>query len=241
MKRENKVTLSEIIIAFTAFGVGYTASVYVNRYKGTVTSTVNMGESPAPDLGEFVSRYKGLFYKRAKDTAIFPEVALAQMYVEASDGQGNFGKGILALNANNYFGIKADANWRGDVYIATDSAGNAGQHWRQYASPEDSINDYYDFMTHDPNPYNIDLTMDTTDKQIDAIARGGYAGGAPGYPALLKAVVPHMHKVLTDVDDNYHDYKGVVTESVGWIGGILFTGMILTMMSGRKVFHHAKK
>ena len=68
--------------------------------------------------------------------------------------ESDYGKSELALNANNFFGIKADKTWTGDVYIkdATEEVDgglvNVGEtKWRKYKTIEDSFIDHDIFLT----------------------------------------------------------------------------------------------
>jgi hypothetical protein len=235
----NNRTIVAADVGIFALGVatGYAVGRYVKTK--TVDATVKMGEAPAPAVEDFAARYKGLFYQRQKDTSILPEVALAQAIVESANSQGDFGKGVTALNANNYFGIKADQSWKGDIYYV-DADGQSHVGFRQYASPEDSINDYYDFLSSNAN-YKIDLTTNTAEKQIDAIAAGGYASGS-GYANLLKQVAARARKILLDVDDKYHkDIKSRAMAIAPYVGGIFVLGAVVTLMKDQKVFRPAKK
>ena len=229
------ILIGDAVIAAAAFGGGFALGRHY-----IPEATAKVGEVPAPDIADFASRYKGLFYKRRKDTAILPEVAFAQAIAESSDSDGNFGKGLAAIKANNFFGIQADASWKGDVFIATDSAGTPGVHWRSYKTAEDSINDYYDFISSNSN-YKIDLTTNTSDKQIDAIASGGYGGSDTAhYATFLKSISPRAKRILSDVDDKYHDYKSAAIKLgtnpiLMSVAAIVVIGIVLKKESSKNI------
>ena len=96
---------------------------------------------------EFVKQVVELAKKHSKN--FFPSITVAQTILES-----DYGKSELALNANNFFGIKADKTWTGDVYVkdATEevdgSLVNVGEtKWRKYKTVEDSFIDHDIFLT----------------------------------------------------------------------------------------------
>jgi hypothetical protein len=189
-------------------------------------------------IDTFASVYKGLFYSLSQGTGILPEVAFSQAIAESSDSNGNFGKGITAVNANNYFGIQADPSWNGEVYVATDSAGTPGVHWRAYASPEDSIKDYYKFMQ-DNGYADAAKGSNSASDQIDAIAARGYAGrGNTTYANFLKQIVPRAKNILALSQDTYQSSKSDVGS---WLGVALAVGIGVTLLGGESFIKVSKK
>lgn len=225
-------TMPELTVAFAA---GFVAGRYVfpNYGNRSVNTIVNPPGSvgSVTDVQDFASKYKGLFLKRQKDTAVSPYVALTQAIAESSDSAGNFGQGLAAKEANNYFGIKADASWKGPVFLAMDSAGNPAVHWRQYGSPDESINDYFDFIANNSNYKGIDLTNASDPAaQIDIIARGGYGGDAGNYSSFLKQILPQAKKIFDAADNKYFDASKVQQEGLPVIAVLGAVGLLGAMV-----------
>lgn len=98
----------------------------------------------------FIKEMAGLVDKHP--SSLFNSVRIAQACLESF-----FGRSELAIRANNYFGIKADDTWTGDVYYKTtqedDGKGNlstvrAG--FRKYNSMESSVKDHATFLFSTP-------------------------------------------------------------------------------------------
>jgi SH3-like domain-containing protein len=79
----------------------------------------------------------------AKKNGLYPSVMVAQAITEAG-----WGTSELATNANNFFGIKADATWTGAVYQKASNEVIGGKtttvtsNFRQYASIQAGLDDY---------------------------------------------------------------------------------------------------
>ena len=88
---------------------------------------------------ELAKKYSGIF---------FPSITVAQSILES-----DYGESELAINANNFFGIKADKTWIGDIYVKDASEEingklvNVGEtKWRKYKTIEDSFEDHDKFL-----------------------------------------------------------------------------------------------
>lgn len=91
---------------------------------------------------EFIDKYKADVVKATQGTGLFPSVKMAQMILESS-----WGKGITAVQANNYFGIKADSSWTGPkMAFSTPKDGQKVNYFRVYKSVYDSIVDHSKFL-----------------------------------------------------------------------------------------------
>lgn len=82
----------------------------------TVLPKTGTGESPyqPPEvkLNQFIEQYKPIAQKVANERNIPVEVMLAQAVLETG-----YGESELAVQANNFFGMKAKDDWEGEVYI----------------------------------------------------------------------------------------------------------------------------
>jgi len=151
------------------------------------------------DRKTFVINYNDFVNQITKGTGIFPGILFAQAILESS-GKYNLdtwsvGGSKLSQKANNFFGIKADKNWKGEVYnISTGEYTPAGQYYtikdnfRKYNTVEDSIKDYVNFLLTNPR-YKKAGVFDakTVKEQAEKLKAAGYAT-APDYADVVNSV-----------------------------------------------------
>ena len=142
---------------------------------------------------EFVKQVVELAKKHSKN--FFPSITVAQTILES-----DYGKSELALNANNFFGIKADKTWTGDVYVkdATEevdgSLVNVGEtKWRKYKTVEDSFIDHDIFLTR---------TDWHTEYYKDAINSKNYTEQAIGLTGKYATDSLYGIKLIKIIEDN---------------------------------------
>jgi flagellar protein FlgJ len=148
----------------------------------------------------FVKKYWPDAVNATKGTGIYPETMLAMAVVESSgkstDGNWYPGQGLLARKANNFFGIKNSAAWKGAT-IALPTPGDADKisTFRVYTGIGESIADFVKFLKTNPR-YTTAGVFEAKDyvSQILAIARAGYAEN------------PNYSKVITGVADKIKGY-----------------------------------
>lgn len=137
---------------------------------------------------EFAKEYGPFIDSVTKGTGILPGTLTAQAILESSGkyntgGQWVVGGSQLAQEANNYFGIKADAKWKGPSYnISTrEETGSAKSYYikddfRKYGSVKDSIRDYVSFLKSNPRYEKAGVfTAKTVSQQAAALEKAGYA------------------------------------------------------------------
>jgi len=137
-------------------------------------------------------------------TNIFPETMLAMAVVESqgkgSDGNWYPGLGLVAKTANNYFGIKASAKWRGKT-IALPTPGDADKTslFRVYPSLKDSIADFVKFLQENPR-YKKAGVFSSPDyvTQILSIAKAGYAEN-PNYSSIVTSIANKVKNYVKDI------------------------------------------
>ena len=129
--------------------------------------------------------------KLAKDNDLFPSIMLSQAIAESAWGQSE-----LATKANNLFGIKADAGWKGDKYTALTNEVVNGQtvqvmaDFRKYSSQAESLKDYVTKIktTKNGSAYRYQAAWRSNAKTYQnaaqALKDGGYATD-PNYPTNL--------------------------------------------------------
>ena len=100
---------------------------------------------------DFINKNANDVIRSVQGTGIFPSIKMAQMIIESSgkDAKGKFtiGQGLAVRKANNYFGIKADKNWKGKaVALSTPKDGKSVNLFRVYPSALDSLKDHTQFL-----------------------------------------------------------------------------------------------
>ena len=95
----------------------------------------------------YIDTYKDLAIDQMHRTKIPASIILAQAIYESGNG-----KGKLAVNANNHFGIKCKDYWIGDTYYLEDDDydenGNLEKScFRKYATAEESFRNHGEFLT----------------------------------------------------------------------------------------------
>jgi flagellar protein FlgJ len=137
-------------------------------------------------------------------TNIFPETMLAMAVVEsqgkASDGNYYPGLGLVAKTANNYFGIKASAAWRGKtIALPTPEDADKTSLFRVYPSLKDSIADFVKFLQDNPR-YKKAGVFSSPDyvTQILSIARAGYAEN-PNYSSIVTSIANKVKNYVKDI------------------------------------------
>ena len=152
----------------------------------------------------FIKKYWVDAVNATKGTGIFPETLLAQAVVESQQAgpDGNYypGLSLNARKANNYFGIKTSAQWKGDtIKLPTSKDATKVSVFRKYDSFYDSMKDYVNFLKTNPR-YTTAGVFNATDyvTQIISIAKAGYAEGA-GYAELVTKVANSVKKYVKDI------------------------------------------
>jgi flagellum-specific peptidoglycan hydrolase FlgJ len=134
---------------------------------------------------EFISKHKDAVIKSTENTGLFPSVKMAQMIIESG-----WGESAPVKYANNYFGIKADASWKGEkIELNTPKDAKKKNYFRKYASASDSIKDHSTFLIGNKRYENAGVfNAKTPEDQIDAIAKAGYAE-SKDYTNTIKSII----------------------------------------------------
>ncbi|SDH41238.1 LysM domain-containing protein [Flavobacterium omnivorum] len=88
----------------------------------------------------YISQYKDVAMGNMRNYGIPASIILAQGILESGAGRGD-----LAMNANNHFGIKCHVGWIGDSVKHDDDA--AQECFRKYDNPSESFKDHAVFLT----------------------------------------------------------------------------------------------
>jgi len=107
------------------------SEVIVSTSKTTVTNEV---------IKLYVYQYKNIAMANMKQYGIPASIILAQGILESGAGRGD-----LAKNSNNHFGIKCHAGWTGESVNHDDDS--AQECFRKYDNPSESFKDHALFLT----------------------------------------------------------------------------------------------
>lgn len=128
----------------------------------------------------------------AKSSGILPSVMVAQAILESG-----WGNSTLAKQAKNYFGIKADASWKGKtITLPTTEVRNGVPRtenavFRAYDSATASLLDYSKFFTSTPwrtQNYSQFRQARNYSDAVAALQKSGYATD-PNYGNKLKSLI----------------------------------------------------
>lgn len=155
---------------------------------------------------DFINNYGDYIISVTNGTGIFPETLVAQAIIESSDNSGNVGASTLASKYNNYFGIKADSRWTGKSinmktgeYTGTPDATTINAYFRAYDSPQDSIQDYVNFLKKNSRYASAGVfNASSPQEQGQLLQKAGYATGA-GYGNLVGQIASEVHGALSAI------------------------------------------
>lgn len=140
---------------------------------------------------KFVSQLYAMAEKSAKKLGQTAEVLLAQAALET--GWGKKITGIGDKTSFNLFNIKADQRWHGDsVSVSTIEVRNGAAvreqaSFRAYKSPQQSFDDYVDFISNSPR-YESALKAGDSEQYINALSEAGYATD-PHYSSKILRII----------------------------------------------------
>lgn len=140
-----------------------------------------------PDFIDFI---KTPAIKACEGTGLFPSLMIAQAILESGDGES-----VLSREANNYFGIKADSSWKGEIILLNTREVIMGKSvmvpakFRKYSTLEDGFRDRNAFLKSNPRYTRFGVfTAFTPEDQAIAFQKAGYATD-PNYVSLLISII----------------------------------------------------
>jgi mannosyl-glycoprotein endo-beta-N-acetylglucosaminidase/stage II sporulation protein P len=152
---------------------------------------------------EFINKHLPTVLNATKNTGIFPETVFTIAIIEsqAKDATNNYfpGLSILAQQANNYFGIKADPSWKGKtITVNTPNDAIKTSKFRSYNSFNESVKDFIKFLKTNPRYTNAGVFNAANHvQQLVSIAKAGYAE-SPNYQNLLIQVSNKINEVIKE-------------------------------------------
>ena len=165
------------------FDVGGTAFV-VSDDKPTPTPTLPAPSFNLQGVNDTQKAWLDSIYpsaqKLAKENDLFPSIMVSQAIAESAWGQSE-----LATNANNLFGVQADASWKGYKYKAWTTEVVNGQtikvqaDFRKYNSQAESLTDYVTKIrtTMNGSAYRYQAAWRSNAKTYQNAAQALQAGG----------------------------------------------------------------
>ena len=131
---------------------------------------------------EYVDKYKDIAIKEMLENGIPASITLSQGILESDAGNS-----ALAMYANNHFGIKCHADWKGETYIQDDDAKD--ECFRKYNEAEESFDDHSAFLkTRGRYAFLFDLRKTDYKGWAEGLHDAGYATD-PGYgDRLIKLI-----------------------------------------------------
>lgn len=145
-------------------------------------------ESP----GEFIEKLMPAARQAAQKLGLEPLALLAQAALETGWGQRTF-KTAEGNNSFNFFGIKAHNSWQGDVAVVDTLEYRQGvaqkekAKFRAYESPEQSLQDYVDFIKSNPRYQQAVAMADNPKAYFQQLQAAGYATD-PNYAQKILSV-----------------------------------------------------
>lgn len=141
-----------------------------------------------PQYDAYVEQYKDLAIEQMHEHGIPASITLAQGILESGAG-----KSMLAVRANNHFGIKCHTEWKGGRIYKDDDARN--ECFRVYKSVRESYEDHSQFLKR--QRYARLYTYDPLD----------YKAWAKGLKACGYATLPTYAERLIKVIETYELYR----------------------------------
>jgi flagellum-specific peptidoglycan hydrolase FlgJ len=130
----------------------------------------------------YISDFKDVAKFNMKEYGIPASITLAQGILESGAG-----KGVLAQNANNHFGIKCHSDWTGESVTHDDDAEQ--ECFRKYIHASESYKDHSYFLTSRPRYASL-FTLDKGDYEAwaNGLKNAGYATDVK-YPMKLIGII----------------------------------------------------
>jgi LysM repeat protein len=146
---------------------------------------------------EYVNLWKEIAIQQMNAYKIPASITLAQAILESGNGNS-----LLALEANNHFGLKC-SNWNGETFHKNDD--KDAECFRKYKQAKDSYEDHSIFLKSRKTYSNL-FTLELKDYKswANGLKEAGYASN-PKYPQLLISLIEKLE--LYELDKSYLDYE----------------------------------
>ncbi|MGL5015081.1 MAG: glucosaminidase domain-containing protein [Bacteroidales bacterium] len=142
-----------------------------------------------PDYVDYVEKYKDIAISNSKKYKIPASITLAQGLLESGAG-----KGRLAKEGNNHFGIKCHSDWSGRRIYHNDDA--IGECFRRYRHADESFSDHAKFLSERSRySFLFDYRPNDYKAWANGLSKAGYATDK-SYPSKLIRLIEdyELHK-----------------------------------------------
>jgi flagellum-specific peptidoglycan hydrolase FlgJ len=155
-------------------------------------------------VNDYIFQFKGVAMSNMKNYGIPASIILAQGSLESGAGRGR-----LAVNANNHFGIKCHKEWTGDSVKQDDDAEQ--ECFRKYNDPSESFKDHAVFLS-GRSRYAVlfELPKDDYKAWAKGLRAAGYATD-PRYPEKLISYIERYN--LYQYDNQVLGKEYVINEN----------------------------
>ncbi len=219
MIRTQKIVLV-FVLGLTIFSCGSRKKVIERNpeaTKETVDKKSEAEEDVRPDspkiaspvisnTAHYISVYKDIAKDKMRTHNIPASITLAQGILESGSG-----KGRLAVQANNHFGIKCH-NWKGaKIYHDDDKRQEC---FRKYSNSSDSFRDHSEFLANRKRYANLfKLRKDDYKAWAKGLRKAGYATDKK-YPQKLISLIERYELYKYDKEVLGKRYRKVKTENI---------------------------
>ena len=133
------------------------------------------------DFQAYIDKYAELAVTEQERHNIPASITMAQALLESQAG-----KGRLAVEGNNHFGIKCTGDWKGGTIYHDDD--RLGECFRKYKKVIDSYEDHSQFLKRQRYAFLFQYDLKDYTSWAHGLSRAGYATD-PDYPAKLIRII----------------------------------------------------
>lgn len=170
-----------LLVLFSSCGVKKQLAVKKNSRPASVVSVPSSTPVKSDAASNYIERYKDVAIAEMNAYGIPASITLAQGLLESGNGNS-----ILAIQANNHFGIKCTSAWSGKTILKDDDAKD--ECFRVYKTPEESFRDHSEFLRRKRYTFLFDLDRNDYEGWAKGLKKAGYATN-PRYPELLTSLI----------------------------------------------------
>ena len=153
---------------------------------------------------QYVARYHTMAVDQMKRYGVPASITLAQGLLES-----NAGRSMLAVKANNHFGIKVGGDWTGPYVVKSDD--RPDDRFRKYRSVEESYEDHSLFLRRPRYAALYDLEPTDYVGWARGLKAAGYATN-PSYAQLLINIIEQHNLMQYDRLQGAHGGYGMPDE-----------------------------
>lgn len=170
-----------LLVLFSSCGVKKQFAVKTNSRPASVVSVPSSTPVKSDAASSYIERYKDVAIAEMNAYGIPASITLAQGLLESGNGNS-----ILAIQANNHFGIKCTSAWSGKTILKDDDAKD--ECFRVYKTPEESFRDHSEFLRRKRYTFLFELDRNDYEGWAKGLKKAGYATN-PRYPELLTSLI----------------------------------------------------